>query len=294
MSESNNTETVVVAEQQQSTEAAPVANVLNNDEPVVTQVDNTSETKAAEVKTEANLLDIVPKEYKAFIEKKGFKDMGSVLKSLENLESKLGKRFEDMTPEDIKAINKKLGVPEKVEDYGIKLEDSMKDHPILSKVGEDLLQAGVPKDQANKLLESVLKRVKAEDDRFAADYKIQSEKEIETIKKEFGSAFQERVGLANMALKHFGKDEVTKVLQESGLANNPSIVKMFAEIGKIISEDGTIRTQGSGNFGMTPSEAREKLAEFRQEHGKALNTPNHPDHKWAVEENFRLHKLSSK
>lgn len=62
--------------------------------------------------------------------------------------------------------------------------------------------------------------------------------EAETeLKKEWGDKFDGNIELAKRALKQFGGDEVVAFMDQSGLGNNPLIVKLFNRIGAAMSED---------------------------------------------------------
>lgn len=56
--------------------------------------------------------------------------------------------------------------------------------------------------------------------------------------KEFGGDnLQENVAVAKKALDAFGTPELSKLLTESGLGNNPEIIRVLYRVGKAVSED---------------------------------------------------------
>lgn len=52
-----------------------------------------------------------------------------------------------------------------------------------------------------------------------------------------GENYQQNVSTAIKAMQAFGDDEVRTLLNESGIGNNPAVVKMFHKIGLAITED---------------------------------------------------------
>jgi hypothetical protein len=68
---------------------------------------------------------------------------------------------------------------------------------------------------------------------------------MEALKKEHGDKYPEYVKTVDRAVQKFGGDEFKKFMDDSGLGNNPVIVKTFYNIGKAISED----TLAGGEFG---------------------------------------------
>lgn len=242
-----------------------------------------------------SFIDSLPDEYKAFAEKKGFKDAGSALKSLENLESKFGKRFQDLTAEEITSINSKLGAPENAEGYEFNLSDDVKSDPILSGIENDFLEVGISKDKAEALMAKVTSKMELNSKSLETEYQIKSEEDIKSIKAEYGSAFDQRLELANSALRKFGGEEATKAIAEAGLANNPAIFKMLSEVGKLISEDKPVGGKEVREFGTSPAEAKQMIADLRSDPAFAERARNvrDPGHAEAMLKLDKLYKLAS-
>ena len=117
------------------------------------------------------------------------------------------------------------------------------------------------------------------------------------MKQEFGSAFDERTALASTALNEFGGDAVKEVINQHGLNNNPALVKMFAEIGKLTAE-GNMSTDSNAtpaHFGVTPAEASTKIAEKFADKAfmERWRTVAHPGHNDAVAEIEQLYRVKN-
>jgi hypothetical protein len=223
------------------------------------------------------------------------KDLASLAKSHVELQKKFGKRFEDLTADEIKGLDSKFGAPETAEDYGIELSEELKADPILSDISGDLLEAGIPKDKGKALMGKVLEKINKHSESLQVEAQVKAQEEVETIKKEFGSAFDARKDLANNALREFGGDEVVQLLNDAGLSNNPAIFRMLSEVGKLTSEDKPVGAKESRNFGMTPAEAAQKIAELNSDAAFNERRRNvmHPGHKAAMVEYERLFKIKA-
>ena len=74
--------------------------------------------------------------------------------------------------------------------------------------------------------------------------------------KEIGGAqFDASVSIAKKALDSFGTPELKAALDDSGLGNHPEVIRLLANIGKRISEDGLASLQsGGGGAKRSPAE----------------------------------------
>lgn len=233
------------------------------------------------------------------------KDVQNLAKSFIHAQSMIGADKiavpgEKATPEQVAEFHRKLGWPEKPEAY---------------KFDEKLIPDGLVPDKARmvKTVQSIMHKhhisekaatgvyqeyvaSMVEDAKAAkeADVKIQQDW-VESIKKEYGPAFEQNVAIGTAALKKFGGEGVTKVLKATGLGSNPDVVRMFVAIGKGLM-DGKI-VDGAGNpMGgiLAPSEAKAKIAELKgsTEFIKKLYNKTEIGHEQAVKEWDELHKTA--
>jgi hypothetical protein len=281
-----------VAEQPQS--------VLGNDNPVVsteaTKAVSNTETVASD---NTDFINSLGEDYKVIAHQKGFKNTDDVLKSYTNLESMMGKKFDELTNEELKGVYTKLGAPETPEGYEFEaaqmpegVEDTMTEW-FSSKAHE----LGISKDAAQHLRNEFIAKQAEEYGTLNIQAQTKATDDLATLKQEFGSAFNERVNLAATALNEFGGDGVKEVINKYGLNNNPALVKMFAELGKLTSE-GKMSTDKNATpvqFGITPVEAGAKIAEkFADKAFMArFYSQTDPGHNDAVREIEQLYKLKN-
>lgn len=240
-----------------------------------------------------DFINSLSEEHKPTVTKKGFKSVDDVLKAYENLESKLGKRFDDLTADEIKALNVKLGAPESPDGYELSLPEGFQDDGSLNAFAHKAHELGLPKDKAEALygwyMETQIDGLKM----AQANAQNDAVEKVESLKKEFGAAFDERISLAKHALKEFGGDEVLDIINKYGLGNEPALVKMFAEIGKLTSEDKIVGEKSSASFGVTPAEADAKIASLYKdkEFMARWSNPTAQGHDEAVKQLETLYKL---
>jgi len=82
-------------------------------------------------------------------------------------------------------------------------------------------------------------------------------KDASTSDKEFGGdKLSENLAVAKKALDTFGTPELSKLLKETGLGNNPEIIRAFYRAGKAISEDSFVAgSQGKPTSGRDASKS---------------------------------------
>jgi len=66
-----------------------------------------------------------------------------------------------------------------------------------------------------------------------------------------GQKFNENAGMAKEALKQFGNEELSDLMDSTGLGNHPEVIRFFFRVGKAMKED---------NFSTGPSGNEQKTA----------------------------------
>lgn len=83
-------------------------------------------------------------------------------------------------------------------------------------------------------------------------------REASKADKEFGGEkLAENLGLAKKAIDAYATPELKSLLEESGLGNNPEVVRLFYRVGKSMSEDGFVVGRGTAT---QPKDARSLYA----------------------------------
>ena len=218
---------------------------------------------------------------------KNFKDVNDLAKSYLNAQSLIGKRIQDMTQEDLKHINGLKGMPTSPDKY--KLPEDLQGEK-LEFYQKTAHEAGLTQEQAKKVVDKYIEMERSMQSKAEEAAALQAKNYVNELKQEFGDAFDNRVQVAKRAVDAFGGQELKDLLNETGLGNNPKIVKMFAKIGQNLLEDQVIEGDYEKVFGVSPQEAKETISRklLEPEFRGALYSATHPAHNQAVEEYNKL------
>lgn len=215
-------------------------------------------------------------EQRGYVQNKGFKDPASVLDSYRNFEKLMGVPQDQILKlpkaddaEGWKGVYKKLGAPEKPDEY--KFEGGS---PELSKwASENFLNLGLTRKQGESLFSGFSKyaqeMTQAKENEMAAKA---AEEEI-SLKKEWGSNYEQNVKLAKQAAQKYGLSEQVIDSIEKG-AGYSGVMKFLSEIGKTTAEDNFVGGNGKGAPArMSPEAARQRINELKadSDFGMKLN-----------------------
>lgn len=146
-------------------------------------------------------------------------------------------------------------------------------------------ELGLTNKQARDLWSSYLTDVAEKTAESAEQQAQQAREQAEAqLKQEFGKAFDEKLNDARVALKQYDTDgSVTQALDQSGLGNDPAVIKMLSQIGEQFRED---KVGGSSKqFSRTPEQAQQEIRDLKldQSFQQAWMNPQAPGHQAAVE-----------
>lgn len=78
------------------------------------------------------------------------------------------------------------------------------------------------------------------------------------LRSEYGEAFERKVVAGERALDEFGSDELIAHLKETGLNNDPRMIRFLANVGEKMMEDGALIGKGTGGA-QTPDEINAEI-----------------------------------
>lgn len=140
-----------------------------------------------------------------------------------------------------------VGAPEKYE-FKAPEEGQELDKGALEVFEPIARELNLSNEQAQKLVDVYGSKIMpAINKQLAEGWQKQTEQWAETVKadKELGSA--ESIGAAQKAMDKFGSPELKQYLEESGLGNHPELIRIFACVGKAMSEDGLVTGNSNGS-----------------------------------------------
>ncbi len=281
---------------QETAAAVATPDILGGDAAASTQGAPAAESAAID---NTDFIGTLGDDYKVLATQKGFGNVEDVLKSYSNLEGMMGKKFDEMTNEELAGVYQKLGAPQNLEGYEFErasLPEGMQDE-MTDKFAVKAHELGLSVEHAKGLRDWFLKEQTDQYSAAVINAQTQATDGVAELKKEFGAAFDERTSLAATAINEFGGQEVKDLINAYGLGNHPALVKMFAQIGQLTSEGGMAEDRGASRtqFGTTPAEASSKIADkFKDtEFMNRWTQASHPGHADAVREIEQLYKVKN-
>ena len=246
-----------------------------------------------------NWMDSIPEDLRGDSSLADIKDVAGLAKGYVHAQKMIGADkvvlpAADAPQEDMDAFYNKLGRPEKADGYEVPTENMPAEIPVdgelIGKFFEEAHRVGLSKSQAAAL---VRWQTTLQQDQMGLyeQQNIEAMQQSESaMRKEFGNAFEEKLSMAQDVVKKFGGDELVQVLNETGLGNSPEVIRAFANIAKVISNDEVIGGGGRQTFMSSPAESKAAITERKRDPNfmAAYHDGNHVGHKEAVEEMGRL------
>lgn len=262
--------------------------------------------KQAEPTPHQKFLDTLPEAYRADPMFRNFNSLDDLAKSYQSAAKLVGLdkeqllRFpKDDAPEAWGEVWNKLGRPETPEGYS---KDAFT---------EDFLPEGRPQELATflheigvtgKQYEAIGKfyRGVVEKDQAAQEQALSAsvEKWQSEIKQEFGSAYEERIGLARKAMTLGGEELEGFIAEAPEIFEHPAFIKFMSRVGGLLSqtkEDPGFVTPGGRNTGrLTPNEAKAELAAFQADKANVsgMMDPRNPQRQFLIEKRQKLFEMA--
>lgn len=189
-------------------------------------------------------------------------DLGTLVKNYVNAQKMIGKDKlvlpdEHATEDDLNLFYDKLGRPSR-EEYKIDFGESGYDEKFQAGLMDAAHKAGVLPNQAQGMFDFFQSQVDSANDEYTNQTEAQSAELMEGLKAEWGNGFDKNVSIAKTAVDTLTDDSFKAFLNESGLGNHPTMIKMFTAIGSQLNED-TFDRKTVKNLGMTKEEAQERI-----------------------------------
>lgn len=277
--------------------------------PVVTTPNNPSAATApAAGDGEAPWYSGLPSTFQTALQAKGWNGLSkdealtTVLDSYVNLEKLIGADKagrtvtipkEDATPEERADFFKKIGTPEKPEDYGF---SAIKDIPdsvrsSLEDAQKWMHKAGVPK----MVGENLMREVAAAEVAKAAEWSAHSQAEMNALAVELGADFDNKKEMAQRAFRAAGLDADAALKIEQAIGTK-AMMKLFMGYGDNIREaEPPAPGNAGGQFQQTTEGAKSEIANLFQDKDFMANylSPNPRVRETAIAKMERLQKIAA-
>lgn len=216
-----------------------------------------------------------------------FKDPQALAQSYLNAERLLGREKIPMpkTDEEFMDVYRRLGAPEKAEDYGFSL-DGVQDQQLrgivekdLSWFGEVAAKAGLSKKQATMILEGYVSKAGDGMRAYRDNEAYETQQGLNQLRAEFGVAgADQKMTLATRAARHYMSDELFNAVTQSPVGRNPEFIKFLAKLGEEHAEE--IGIDRSGATAVSPKDLLEEITKAQAD--PAYLDASHPEHQRVV------------
>ncbi len=240
---------------------------------------------------------LIPNEYKEDKALANFEDMNQFVKSYLHAQKMVGLDKIPVpnkyaTDEDWKEVYKRLGAPEKPDQYKYKFDKGQEvDENTLKSFNEVAQRNGLLPKQAENLVKfyNELNQQALSKEALQIDAtRLESEA---VLKRDFGSEYNKRLDQAKrLAVNTLGSEFLNNTILKNGskLGDNVALIKAFSSLADKLSEDEIVKGEGSDY--MSAKELQRQLDELQQK-GSPYWDKMHPNHKRNVDEVFKLREM---
>jgi len=212
---------------------------------------------------------------------------------------KIAKPGKDSAPEVWDAFYEAAGRPKVAGDYALTVPEALKDVKLdeakMGKWKEIFHKAGISQGAFDTVLNEFLTTTHAEQTAMAQATALESETQLNALKTEWGDATKGNFNTASAVVAKFGGPEVQKYMTESGLGNDPKLIKLFAAVGAAMMEDKN-EGSGLGEFVTDKTRAQAEIKQLKGDSDFMANLTNRQavGHSSALERWTNLHTAFSK
>jgi len=175
------------------------------------------------------------------------------------------------------AMYARLGRPDSADGYQVEGADA------------DFLQWAHENGLSTAQVKSWQENTQGQTTQEGEDYDLKMQEANDLLKKEWGHAYDTKLSQAKNAVLAYADSETQQFLLDSGLANNPGMIRLMAGIGATLTEDQSAGIESGTRFTLSPTEAMDRISEVRRNSEHPYNVANHPQHRAEVEKMGRLY-----
>lgn len=208
----------------------------------------------------------------AYVTSKGWQSPNDLLTSYRNLEKFAGGSKNllelpgvDADPSAWDKVYERLGRPEAPDKYGLEVPEGG-DPNLVNWFSNTAHKLGLTEKQAKSLYQEWNGMTGTMQQQMIEQMSQQSEQAINSLKQEWGQAYDKMIDSGKRAVRALGLDE-NKLSEYESKLGTADMLKLFATLGQKMGEDtfeGGERS-GSGAFGLTPAVANHQIADLKMD-----------------------------
>ena len=212
-------------------------------------------------------LNMIPEELRSHPSISPIKDVENLARSYVNAQRLIGADKiavpVNPTDEDLDRIYDRLGRPEDPKGYNIEVDGNVITEEVASNYAEVAHKLRLSPEQAKGVLDYYKNAVEQFDSNSLESAEIAKEQTVQSLRQEWGRAFDQKVEAAARVAQEFADPEMFNITLADGskLGDNAEFIKAFAKIAdfrqSVTSED-TVAEMSQSNV-MTPAAAQAEI-----------------------------------
>ena len=285
------------SEQITQTDVPVEETTTTTDTPQVTQQPVTS-TTAEQPTVAKSWKDTISEEFRNDPNISKFTEIDALAKSYINATRMIGQDKvavpnENSTDDQWNEVYGKLGRPESADKYQLEVqsETAPLDESAIKQFAENAHQLGLNNKQAQGILEFYKNSMEGSIQQARVDTETAQANAEQELRKEWGRSYDENIKKAGAIAKANMSEDILNMELKDGtrIGDHPSVIKGFASIANLMSEDKLVSTESENVDRGTDYEAEiSKLVNDRD--GPYWNK-SHPDHDKVVQQVFTLRTM---
>lgn len=282
-----------MTEQMMSEGAAPVS---GDAQPDASSSGDWGVTGSSEPNPLAFNRDILPEDLRLEPSLQSFDSVDKLAKSYVHAVRKLGvpadelvRMPKEMSAEQQAEIYERLGRPNSADEYVLDSQTELT--PAYKQLAHEI---GLNQQQAAKLHDWYNENIGSQQELQTQAREQQSVEWLRALQQEWKGDFQHNADMAQRAFKQFADSDAVEAINESGLGNHPAILKMFHQIGRLLAEDGSLRSGEASDFGMMSASTAQNEINTLMNNGdfmEAYLDQYHPRHAESVRKMKSLYEF---
>jgi hypothetical protein len=285
MSEIQTTETTQPVATDQTTTATA--------QPILSSTEQPTEPVSGKTWKEA-----ISEEYRSNPNIEKFTELDALAKSYINAVSMIGTDKiplpgKTATDEQWNEVYNKLGRPESADKYTLELKTDVApvDENVIKGFAQNAHKLGLNNKQAQGILEFYKQTLEGSAKEMSVNMETAQAEATNTLRSEWGKTYDENLRKASSVAQTYLEPELldTQLRDGSRLGDNPKIIKAFANIANLLSEDKIIGTEADNV--LQGREIEKEIEELTSDKQGAYWNKMHPNHTKVVNQVLALREI---
>jgi hypothetical protein len=285
MSEIQTTETTQPVATDQTTTATA--------QPILSSTEQPTEPVSGKTWKEA-----ISEEYRSNPNIEKFTELDALAKSYINAVSMIGTDKiplpgKTATDEQWNEVYNKLGRPESADKYTLELKTDVApvDENVIKGFAQNAHKLGLNNKQAQGILEFYKQTLEGSAKEMSVNMESAQAEATNTLRSEWGKTYDENLRKASSVAQTYLEPELldTQLRDGSRLGDNPKIIKAFANIANLLSEDKIIGTEADNV--LQGREIEKEIEELTSDKQGAYWNKMHPNHTKVVNQVLALREI---